>query len=341
MFILTEDTQDSGYNVELEELKLVGDAEELAAMGVELAESYSMLQLGFARLEAKAIREHAGEGVLSESTEMLLEEGKDSFFKSAKEFVKKYWGKLVSFLKSVVEKIKNFFASSEALVRKNRDALSKLTDADLKSLKFDRVHVIAEPGRIGNVMNGAESYGDKMLSQVESKNEANFKASVFELGAGKAMGISGDAARADSLSAGIKAYVNGVASKDAIMTAKDVKNALQILTSANGAAAILKDAQKSANTAIKIVESRAKLGISTDANDKTTESNKEVVKTLNNIKALSPRIGGMYSAALSALATSASNARSVVNKALTKVDKTKKDEVQNADGIEGILARFM
>ena len=339
MFILTEDTQDSGYNVELEELKLAGDAEELATMGVELAESYSMLQLGFARLEAKAIREHAGEGVLSESTEMLLSEGVKEFFKSAADFVKKYWAKFISYIKSAIERIKNFLTGQAKFIRENREALAKLSDADLKDVKFSRTNVIADSGILKNVMQGADAYSSDQIQKIETGNAAKTKPETFQKDAIKAMKITGDAAKADSLSAAIKEAINGVKTKDATLTTGDVKTAMEIVTQAESVQKVLATTQTAANNLIKIAEARAKMGMSTNSKGEDKVKNEEVVKTLNNVKSLSPRIGSLFSASVSAAASAASGAKSVLSKALAA--KAGAPKAKKEDSMEGILARFM
>jgi len=280
MFILGEDTAIAAEElVQFEERGMVGEAEELAAMSIELVEGYSALEMAFARLEAKAIREQAKEGALSEDTQTLLEEASKSFFKRAWDMIKEYWNKFVDYIKKAVKRVMDFLASQEKFVKQNEKALKELTDEQLKGVKFDRSNVIANPYVVEAILSGATKVAADATKKAQDSTSKQFKQYNFEKVAADAMKLDGDAK--ESISARVSTTVTGVKDKDAVLSTKDVKNALAVLKGAAAVKASLGNAQTVASNTIKVAEAKAKMGEKTDDAAKKQEAQEALKSSVN------------------------------------------------------------
>ena len=330
MFILGEDTATQAAElVQFEERGMVGEAEELAAMSIELVEGYASLEMAFARLEAKAIREQATEGALSEDTQTLIEEASKSFFKRAVEKIKEYWNKFVDFIKKAVDRVLNFLSSQEKFVKKNEDALKGIKDEQLKEVKFNRTEIVADPSIINGILDGAVSVAKEATDKAQKETTKSFKRYDFDKKAASAMKLSGDAK--ESLSARISKTVTGVKDKDAVMTTKDIENSLTVLREAAKVKATASDAQTAASNAIKVAEAQAKMGDKKEGAQKSQEAQ----EALKNLQSVSSRIGGVFTAATRAAASGASNAKSVLSKALSGTGtRAKQEETTVTEGTD-------
>lgn len=345
MFILGESTIQAGSTHTFTECGMIGEAEELATMAHELAENTSQTMLAMARVESQAVREQASAGVLSESTQTLIEEAKEGFFKRIVDFIKEYWNKFVDYIKKAIERVKNFLSSQNTFVRRNQQALNAISDSDL-SVKFDRTQAIADPSLLTKVAGGISSASEAAIARAQKDTEAQFKKLNFEREVSRAVGfrMSGN----DSMSKQLREHLVGVKDKGTDMKADDVKNALSVLQGASAVDAGLKSAQTIATGAIRVAESQAAMGNKAEGAAKKQEA-KEV---LNNLRTISPKIGGVFSTAVSATAAAASNAKAVLSRALANAGSGKGVSEEGAgEGEEGgeegkavtedALSRFM
>lgn len=333
LLFLNEDAQ---YNQEVASVvDFAGEADELAQITEELQESFNSATISMARIESKYLVENAT-GALTEATTQLVEAGAVEWFKNAGEAIKAYFLKFVAWLKSVGARVMNFFTGADAFLRKNREKLTGLSDADLGKVKFDRIAAIADGNALkkltdavthnaGNLISGA----NKESTQVKDPNKAIL---VALKGIGKG----------DSVSAIFKDGLMKVVKADTPMTKSDVKTMMDLLSAKSLVEGILKNGQQQAASAIKMAESVAAQGYKTNTKGATSETNEPAKKTLANLRNVSGVVSRLYAASLSISGSVFSHAKSGLSKAASAggAPAAAAPAAKQEDGSESVLFQF-
>ena len=317
------------------DVQFAGEADELAQITEELHETFNATTMAMIRLESKAVSEAANGGQLTESTQTLVEAGVKEWFKKAADTIKEYWNKFVAWVKSVIDRVANFFTGADAFLRKNREALGKLSDADLKEVKFDRIAAVKKGGDLTSFVNSVSNASIELIKSADKESAAVADPNKAVLKKLSSIG------KGDSISAIFKDGLLKVADKDATMTKKDVKTMEDILSNRKSIEGMLGVAKATANDAIKTADSMAQQGFKTNTKGTTSAGANPAQKTLANLRAVSGVASRLISGALSVAGSVASNARSGLNKAVSAAGKGEaKGDAKKEDGVEDILSQF-